>query len=73
LDCGRVGRRGYFREKDLLKHRKKEHPDAPPYHVTKRETRHRCTDCGKDLDPSSLSWHISVCSAIAANGATEAL
>lgn len=29
--CDRVGGKGYFREKDLMKHRKALHPDAIPY------------------------------------------
>jgi hypothetical protein len=59
LGCSRIGRRGYFREKDLIKHRKEQHPDAPNYQANKREVRHRCTElgCGKLLDPSSLQQH----------------
>jgi hypothetical protein len=58
--CTRVGRRGYFREKDLLNHRRQEHPDAPKYDVTTRELRILCTEPGCDslLDPSSMRWHM---------------
>ncbi|PMD45466.1 hypothetical protein L207DRAFT_508346 [Hyaloscypha variabilis F] len=58
--CTRIGRRGYFREKDLLKHRRQEHPDAPNYEVTQRELRLRCTESGCDalLDPSSMEYHL---------------
>jgi len=58
--CGRIGRRGYFREKDLLNHRRQEHPDAPKYAVQKRELRLRCTEpgCEAFLDPSSIGNHI---------------
>lgn len=57
--CERVGRRGYFREKDLLKHRRTQHPDAPPYAVEKRATQWTCTrpDCSAVLDFSSLRHH----------------
>ena len=57
--CNRVGRRGYFREKDFMKHRKEQHPDAPPYHPSKRDVRHRCTipGCGRSLNQSSISDH----------------
>jgi hypothetical protein len=58
--CSRIGRRGYFREKDLLNHRRQAHPDAPKYDVAKRELRIRCTEpgCGNLLDPSSMRWHL---------------
>lgn len=58
--CSRIGRRGYFREKDLLNHRRLEHPDAPKYGVTKRELRMRCTEpgCSALLDPSSIKYHL---------------
>lgn len=58
--CSRTGRRGYFREKDLLNHRRQEHPDAPKYTVTKREIRLRCTEPGCDMlsDPSSIGRHL---------------
>jgi hypothetical protein len=57
--CDRVGRRGYFREKDMLRHRSQQHPDALPYQVTKREMKHRCMEpgCNALLDLSSLQWH----------------
>jgi len=34
--CDRVGGKGYFREKDLVKHRKAKHPDAIPYVQNRR-------------------------------------
>lgn len=61
VGCCRVGRKGYFREKDLLKHRKDEHPECDPYQVVPRDTRTTCLDCGLSLDPSSLSWHSRYC------------
>jgi hypothetical protein len=58
--CSRIGRRGYFREKDLLNHRRQEHPDAPKYDVAKRELLLGCTEpgCCALLKPSSMRWHI---------------
>jgi hypothetical protein len=58
--CNRIGRRGYFREKDLLNHRRQEHPDAPKYAVAKRELLLGCTEpgCRALLKPSSMWWHI---------------
>jgi hypothetical protein len=58
--CDRVGRRGYFREKDLLKHRREQHPDASAYKLTKRDLRIRCTTegCSALLEPSSMYWHM---------------
>jgi hypothetical protein len=58
--CDRVGRRGYFREKDLLKHRRDQHPDASAYEVAKRDLRIRCTEkgCSALLDPSSMMYHV---------------
>jgi hypothetical protein len=59
--CSRVGRRGYFREKDLLKHRKKQHPEAAPYQVEKREEVHyKCTQpgCIVSLTAAYMGDHI---------------
>ena len=36
--CDRVGRRGYFREKDMIKHRRESHPNASPYQPSERDT-----------------------------------
>jgi len=60
LGCHRVGRKGYFREKDLLSHRREHHPDAVPYQITKREVRIQCTEpnCNALLDASSLHDHL---------------
>jgi hypothetical protein len=57
--CTRIGRRGYFREKDLIKHRNEQHPDALDYRVSVRELHHMCTEpgCGALLGFSSLKWH----------------
>jgi len=57
--CERIGRKGYFREKDLIKHRREQHPDAAPYNLLKRELKYRCTEpgCGAVLEPSSIKWH----------------
>ncbi|PVH83877.1 hypothetical protein DL98DRAFT_104933 [Cadophora sp. DSE1049] len=58
--CERVGRLGYFREKDLLKHRRAQHPDASPYVVEKRATRWTCTrpGCSAILAFSSMAGHL---------------
>ncbi|KAL2073105.1 hypothetical protein VTL71DRAFT_10429 [Oculimacula yallundae] len=60
LGCERIGRQGYFREKDLLKHRQNEHPDAGPYQVAQREFKIRCTEegCSAVLEPSSMINHL---------------
>ncbi|KAG4430019.1 hypothetical protein IFR05_014502 [Cadophora sp. M221] len=60
--CERVGRRGYFREKDLLKHRREQHPSSPPYRVVRREVRIQSTEPGCDavLDPSSMTRHAAI-------------
>ncbi|TVY60844.1 Zinc finger protein [Lachnellula suecica] len=57
--CDRVGRRGYFREKDMIKHRREAHPDSSPYQVSAREMKYHCPapDCNSVLDPSSLQYH----------------
>ncbi|KAH8601700.1 hypothetical protein B0O99DRAFT_736067 [Bisporella sp. PMI_857] len=57
--CNRVGRRGYFREKDLMKHRKEQHPDADLYKVSDQVFMHTCTEpgCGKTLALSSVGTH----------------
>jgi uncharacterized Zn-finger protein len=59
VGCERIGRKGYFREKDMIKHRREQHPDAAPYQSVERETKHRCTEpgCGAILDLSSLYHH----------------
>lgn len=57
--CDRKGRRGYFREKDMIKHRKDAHPDATLYQPTARMLRHQCMEpgCDASLDLSSISYH----------------
>jgi hypothetical protein len=59
LGCSRVGRKGYFREKDLIKHRQQAHPDAEPYKPSARDVKYHCTEpeCGAIIDPSSISAH----------------
>lgn len=64
LDCLKVGGRGYFREKDLLKHRKDQHPEAPPHVVAERHVLHSCQEpncryTGNNgfKDPWSLVFH----------------
>jgi uncharacterized Zn-finger protein len=61
--CDRVGRRGYFREKDLIKHRKQSHPDAPSYQPSQRELKYQCVRPGCNLlfEPSSISCHECFC------------
>ena len=57
--CNRVGRRGYFREKDLMRHRKEQHPDARGYQTSQRDLRHQCTvpNCARSLGQSSIRDH----------------
>lgn len=57
--CDRVGRRGYIRERDLMKHLTSQHPDAAEYSPAPREdTLYNCGDCGKRyMNASSLSYH----------------
>ena len=43
-NCSRVGGKGYFREMDLIKHRKKEHPEAPKYDPTRRSFLFNCLE-----------------------------
>ena len=50
--CSRVEGKGYFREADLIKHRKKEHPESPTYDSSKRSSllscqEPNCPDFGK--------------------------
>lgn len=58
--CDRIGRRGYFREKDLIKHHQTEHPDAPAYSPLARETKYICTEpgCGREINVAYLSQHM---------------
>lgn len=42
--CPRVRGKGYFRENDFLKHRKNQHPDAPPYVLSERSVLHSCRE-----------------------------
>jgi len=58
--CDRIGRRGYFREKDMMKHRRESHPGAPSYQPSKRELKLRCTElgCSAALHPASMTRHI---------------
>lgn len=46
--CPRVGRRGYFREKDLIKHHQKEHPEEETYIPLERSS--QCTE------PACYAW-----------------
>ncbi|KAI9643000.1 hypothetical protein NHQ30_008734 [Ciborinia camelliae] len=59
LGCSRVGRRGYFREKDLIKHRQQEHPEQEAYKPLGKESRYQCTEpgCNANLDWSSAYYH----------------
>jgi len=58
--CARTGRRGYFREKDLIKHRNEHHPDSSRYVAAKREIRVGCTEegCQAFLYPNYMSQHM---------------
>lgn len=42
--CPRLGGKGYFREKDFLKHRKDQHPNAAPYALGERSVLLRCRE-----------------------------
>ncbi|KAK1719746.1 hypothetical protein BDP67DRAFT_131685 [Colletotrichum lupini] len=55
--CSKTGARGYAREKDLIKHRKKEHPEAGVYVPAPRDTRITCPVCGTSRGPNSVHYH----------------
>ncbi|KAJ0352159.1 hypothetical protein COL154_002462 [Colletotrichum chrysophilum] len=57
--CIKTGKKGYSREKDLINHRKKEHPDASPYVPEPRDLRISCRfpECGALMAPNSVSYH----------------
>ncbi|KAG7047855.1 AMP-binding enzyme [Colletotrichum scovillei] len=40
--CSKIGAKGYAREKDLIKHRKKDHPEAGTYVPATRDTKITC-------------------------------
>ncbi|KAK0381758.1 hypothetical protein CLIM01_00879 [Colletotrichum limetticola] len=55
--CSKTGARGYAREKDLIKHRKKEHPEAGVYVPAPRDIRITCPVCGTSRGPNSVQYH----------------
>ncbi|KAK1688534.1 hypothetical protein BDP55DRAFT_47628 [Colletotrichum godetiae] len=55
--CRKTGAKGYAREKDLINHRKKDHPEAGTYVPATRDIRITCAGCGKSLGPNSVHWH----------------
>ncbi|KAI0130647.1 hypothetical protein F4814DRAFT_138469 [Daldinia grandis] len=60
--CDRVGRRGYIRERDLIKHLTSQHPDAAKYSPAPRtkKTVYECGDCEERLsDVEELYLHYS--------------
>ena len=52
--CHRVGGKGYFREKDLINHRRTMHPDATPYVAAERQF------CFPALSPTVLAMEKGV-------------
>ncbi|KAK1986035.1 hypothetical protein LZ30DRAFT_706900 [Colletotrichum cereale] len=60
--CNKTGSKGYVREKDLVNHRKKEHPDAASYVPEARDTRIACRypNCQAKLLSSSMRWHVAL-------------
>ncbi|KAK1516011.1 hypothetical protein CPAR01_16534 [Colletotrichum paranaense] len=60
--CSKTGAKGYAREKDLIKHRKKDHPEAGTYVPAMRDISIGCPKCLKRFGPNSgPSFHIVFC------------
>ncbi|KAK1506138.1 hypothetical protein CTAM01_03473 [Colletotrichum tamarilloi] len=55
--CSKTGAKGYAREKDLIKHRKKDHPETETYVPATRDIRITCQGCGASLGPNSMRYH----------------
>ena len=60
--CSRVDGKGYFRAADLIKHRKKEHPESPNYDASKRSfllscQEPSCSRFGKDKFENRLDLY----------------
>ncbi|KAK1597649.1 uncharacterized protein LY79DRAFT_351241 [Colletotrichum navitas] len=60
--CNKTGSKGYVREKDLINHRKKEHPDAAGYVPEARDLRIACRypNCQDRLLSSSMRNHVEM-------------
>ncbi|KZL80333.1 amp-binding enzyme [Colletotrichum incanum] len=58
--CNKIGSKGYVREKDLINHRRKEHPDTASYVPEKRDTRISCRypNCQARLHSNSMSGNL---------------
>ncbi|KAK1728165.1 uncharacterized protein BDZ83DRAFT_152344 [Colletotrichum acutatum] len=54
--CSKTGAKGYAREKDLIKHRKKDHPEAGTYVPASRDTKITCLMCTRRV-PNNGYWH----------------
>jgi len=37
--CHKIGGKGYFRKRDMVKHRQRDHPDAPEYNDPEKVAR----------------------------------
>ncbi|KAK2063013.1 hypothetical protein LY76DRAFT_243999 [Colletotrichum caudatum] len=59
--CNKTGSNGYTREKDLVNHRKKEHPDAVSYVPEARDIGSACrySNCQTRLPTSSMNGHVA--------------
>ncbi|KZL68713.1 CROL alpha [Colletotrichum tofieldiae] len=62
LGCNKTGSKGYVREKDLVNHKKKEHPDTASYVPEKRDTRIACRypNCQARLHSNSMKYHMAI-------------
>lgn len=62
VGCSKTGKKGYTREKDLINHRRKEHPEAGEYVAKTRDVRLSCLHpgCNAKLDPNSMSLHMGI-------------
>ncbi|KAF6821340.1 CROL alpha [Colletotrichum sojae] len=60
LACSKTGKKGYTREKDLINHRRKEHPEVGEYMPKIRDVMMSCLHPGCDakLSPNSMANHI---------------
>lgn len=46
--CSKIRGKGYFRERDLINHHKKAHPEAPPYSSSERKIIYACQELNCD-------------------------
>lgn len=60
--CDRVRARGYFRQKDMLKHRRQQHPNADASHIAAPAPQTCCaeSDCGAVVDASAMVEHMKM-------------